>query len=515
MLQDAIPYRSTPAPNTTTSQDSLQILGAETEILLDTINDLFRQGIDANIPLPKIVVIGDQSAGKSSLIEAISEISLPREAGTCTRCPLQIQLHNAATAWECKISLTKRYAWSPTSSKTSPLHPWVEFENATITPFVKIRDKSKLEQGIRSAQIATLNPKEKDIKKFIDATELTHGIDVPFSPNVITLDIYAPGLLNLSFYDLPGVISQTPDGNRDTVKLIEALNLEYIKQENTIVLLTIPMESDIDNSKASALLRQAEASYRTVGVLTKPDRLQSDDRVDGWKAVLQDKAFRMGHGYFVVKQLSQSELANNLGHVDARLAEKHFFNSEQWTGRFGHDFADRLGTPNLQLALSKKLAQLIFTVMPSLQKKVGDKLTAVNKELNELPEPPTNGLQVVNATISEFKDQFKIVIEANNPNDLSNTWQHIKKTFQVEIVKAQRPKLQLDHNKVDGNSVGKAQLSTPSKRRLYVDLSSDNDSPFTTPTKGKRKNVAGTPTLAKAARIDTVREQSMKREGTL
>lgn len=37
------------------------------------------------IDLPQIVVIGSQSVGKSSLIESISDISLPRSSGTCTR----------------------------------------------------------------------------------------------------------------------------------------------------------------------------------------------------------------------------------------------------------------------------------------------------------------------------------------------------------------------------------------------------------------------------------------------
>lgn len=35
--------------------------------------------------LPMIAVVGSQSAGKSSLIESISGITLPRAAGTCTR----------------------------------------------------------------------------------------------------------------------------------------------------------------------------------------------------------------------------------------------------------------------------------------------------------------------------------------------------------------------------------------------------------------------------------------------
>jgi len=41
--------------------------------------------VGADVDLPVIAVIGSQSAGKSSLIEAISGITLPRAAGTCTR----------------------------------------------------------------------------------------------------------------------------------------------------------------------------------------------------------------------------------------------------------------------------------------------------------------------------------------------------------------------------------------------------------------------------------------------
>lgn len=41
--------------------------------------------VQVDIDLPRIAVIGSQSAGKSSLIESISGITLPRASGTCTR----------------------------------------------------------------------------------------------------------------------------------------------------------------------------------------------------------------------------------------------------------------------------------------------------------------------------------------------------------------------------------------------------------------------------------------------
>ena len=45
------------------------------------------------INLPQIVVVGSQSSGKSSVLEAIvGEDFLPRGAGIVTRCPLILQL---------------------------------------------------------------------------------------------------------------------------------------------------------------------------------------------------------------------------------------------------------------------------------------------------------------------------------------------------------------------------------------------------------------------------------------
>jgi ABC-type glutathione transport system ATPase component len=66
--------------------DALQRLGSSTRDMIRAINNLSKLGVEAEIDqLPRIAVVGNQSAGKSSLIEAISEIKVPRYSGTCTR----------------------------------------------------------------------------------------------------------------------------------------------------------------------------------------------------------------------------------------------------------------------------------------------------------------------------------------------------------------------------------------------------------------------------------------------
>jgi len=56
-------------------------------------------------------------------------------------------------------------------------------------------------------------------------------------------------------------------GEPSTVALVENLVLDYISQEHTLVLLAVPMESDIDNSKASGILNDAGANDRCIGKL--------------------------------------------------------------------------------------------------------------------------------------------------------------------------------------------------------------------------------------------------------
>lgn len=52
---------------------------------LDKIDKLRDFGVDEFVALPQLVVVGDQSSGKSSVLEAAMELPLPRDSGLCTR----------------------------------------------------------------------------------------------------------------------------------------------------------------------------------------------------------------------------------------------------------------------------------------------------------------------------------------------------------------------------------------------------------------------------------------------
>jgi AAA15 family ATPase/GTPase len=62
--------RSQPSAKTLHSSEAIE--------LLNVIDGLRSLGIDDEIPLPQIVVVGQESSGKSSVLEAISGVAFLR-----------------------------------------------------------------------------------------------------------------------------------------------------------------------------------------------------------------------------------------------------------------------------------------------------------------------------------------------------------------------------------------------------------------------------------------------------
>lgn len=64
--------------------------------MLEKIDKLFACGVGELVDLPQIVVVGDQSSGKSSVLEGLIKKPLPRDSGLCTRFATQFVFRRAA-----------------------------------------------------------------------------------------------------------------------------------------------------------------------------------------------------------------------------------------------------------------------------------------------------------------------------------------------------------------------------------------------------------------------------------
>lgn len=255
--------------------------------------------------------------------------------------------------WSCKVSLLKKYlyggAWNSTNQAFGP---WVP-QDPEDFPFSLIKNKSQVPYILRLAQLATLNPSQP-YENYIPGSVANPdmGTQVEFSPNIVRLDISGPGLPNMSFYDLPGVISvHELAEDQYLVELVKNLVIDYIQDHNCINLLTLPMTDDPSNSNASVLIRRAKAEARTVGVLTKPDRIQCGESLTQWVQILESKRFLLGLGYFVVKN-NPDPLVD---HAIARTEEEDFFRNPPWSTGL-RQFRNKFGTLQLQAFLSDRLA---------------------------------------------------------------------------------------------------------------------------------------------------------------
>ncbi|KAL2354881.1 Dynamin family protein [Cryomyces antarcticus] len=505
---------------------AVEVVGRGIKELVAAINGLEQLGVEASdLPLPKIVVVGDQSAGKSSVVEAISEIKVPRNSGTCTRAPLQINLaadDEPRAKWTCTVSLHKKYDFcnaepsNTSAQKQSPFYPWIEKDFPSDFLFKIVHRKEELEEVLLRAQVATLNPGSHPgnyLSCTINGTDDTSQLQVEFSPNVVRLDISGPGLPNLAFYDLPGIINQSADtGKPYLVKLVRSLVKEYVRSENALVLLACSMEGDIATSSASSIVRKMGAEHRCIGVLTKPDRLPIGDSVDIWKSVLNGDKFRLGHEYYVTRQPAQPDLEEGITHTQARLLEREFFEVvEPWSKTFSQ-FKSRFGTLNLQTALSRKLTQQIRANLPNINSQVARKLAQIEHELADLPDPPAaNSLQIVLEALNRFNNIVERHIEGAHPyNDFRHQWRALAQEFVQNVIQMRPTLIVRTPSDLTPQPVTFGSTTSPTKRESQETISilSDSEGELPTPSRkwsvpAKKRKLDATPNEASPQKFTT------------
>ena len=117
----------------------------------------------------------------------------------CTRfrCPTECRLSSSTEEWQCTVSLRFTY-----DTRGQPLG------QAINTPFGgPIFKKSEVEDRIRRAQRAILNPSTPSANFLQDDMDDGSPLELAFSMNCISLQISGKNVADLSFVDLPGMYS--------------------------------------------------------------------------------------------------------------------------------------------------------------------------------------------------------------------------------------------------------------------------------------------------------------------
>nr|POE49121.1 interferon-induced gtp-binding protein mx3 [Quercus suber] len=422
--------------------DAMQSLGQRSRKLIRVIQKLESLCIDSALPsLPKFVVVGDQSAGKSSIVEAICDIKLPRGSGTCTRCPFQITTTAAKshdTSWVCKIILQRK---SALHRGRDGIERWLDQDSLNSFHFATITNKALLGDVLRRAQLAILNP-QKDPFMFSNMAIMPdRDTKVEFSPNVVSLEIEAPGLPDLSFYDLPGAINVHELGHKHLVKLVENLVKDFVSDEKALIMLACSADQDVETSTAFKYVADCEAISRTIGVLTKPD-LVGAHRLPSLRRILNGEIFKLG-AWFVTKQLSQEEIDHGgiISHATARERECQFFANDPWCTKLG-TFRHRFGIQNLQDFISHKLSAHILSELPEIVSRVQDRLSEVDQALDLFPRAPDSPTHTVISVVQNLTDSVtQNVMGQNLQHQFLDSWRILFKSLRTQLKLA---RLQID-----------------------------------------------------------------------
>uniref|UniRef100_A0A8C4PWG3 Dynamin-type G domain-containing protein n=1 Tax=Eptatretus burgeri TaxID=7764 RepID=A0A8C4PWG3_EPTBU len=321
---------------------------------LDLIDKLRAMGVEQDVALPTIAVIGDQSSGKSSVLESLSGVQLPRGNGIMTRCPLALKLKKCDSNWKCKI----------------------KYQTADGSFDEDIKAPSDVGEAVLEAQ------------------KMLAGHQKGISQDLITLEVESSSTPDLTLIDLPGIARVAVEGQPlDIEKKIKELIMSYIEQEKTIILVTIPCNVDIATTEALSMARQCDPQgERTLGVLTKPDLMDRGTENSAIR-VLNNQSISLKKGYIMVKCRSQWDIEGSITLEDAIKAERSFF---EMHSVFKY-IEGKCTTQVLANRLTTELVGQIKHLLPCLRQEVNRKFYETTEELNkfEYGAPTDNKSQII------------------------------------------------------------------------------------------------------------------------
>ncbi|CAK47954.1 hypothetical protein M747DRAFT_264994 [Aspergillus niger ATCC 13496] len=199
--------------------------------LLDKIDKLFACNVGEYIDLPQLVVIGDQSSGKSSVLEGLTLFTFPRDSGLCTRHATQI-IFRRTNDGERRITASIILGLNEPEERAAQLREWIAEDIHDLTPN---------------------------------------------SLSELMADISGPDEDHLSVIDVPGIFRNMTPGltTKEDKEMVREMVESYMKNPRSIMLTVVPANVDIATQEIIEMAREQDPhGERTIGVITKPDLVE-------------------------------------------------------------------------------------------------------------------------------------------------------------------------------------------------------------------------------------------------
>ncbi|PYH68859.1 dynamin family protein [Aspergillus vadensis CBS 113365] len=324
--------------------------------LLKKIDKLREKNIGKHVPLPQLVVVGDQSSGKSSLLASLTKIPFPRDLELCTRYATQIT--------------------SRREDDRSVAISIIPAGDASLEHRAKVQGFKRTLTGtddFRSEFPAIL--KEVDECMGI-RTDLSSNEGSVFSKDVLRIELCGPE---------------------------EDYLTNYIKDARTVILAVLPSNVDLATQEILKLAKDYDVNgERTLGVLTKPDLVIEQSAKAALCSLVMEHKRPLTLGYYLVRNQGADQDASFSGEEGERM-----FDSQPWNTLP----RDRIGIQALRERLGELLSEVTEREFPELRKDIKNQIDSCHQDLVRLG-PARQTEQEQRAFLSGIARQFQSLARA-------------------------------------------------------------------------------------------------------
>ncbi|CRJ91682.1 hypothetical protein BN1708_009363, partial [Verticillium longisporum] len=187
-----------------------------------------------------LVVVGDQSSGKSSVLESLTGFAFPRAAGLCTRYATQITSRRDDSE-SIDVSIIPHP--SSSESRAEQLRGFQRSINIEDLALAEVFADANNAMGIRG---------DGDDPSSTDLTT--------FSEDILKIVISGPTQQHLTIIDVPGIFRTSTENltTDDDILLVRNMVKKYITDQRTIILAVIPCNVDIATQEVLTMAKEVD-----------------------------------------------------------------------------------------------------------------------------------------------------------------------------------------------------------------------------------------------------------------
>ncbi|KAN0099166.1 P-loop containing nucleoside triphosphate hydrolase [Hyaloscypha variabilis] len=352
--------------------------------LFDALEQLATLDVARDIETPQLIVVGDQSNGKSSVLEALVRSHFPVSETACTRFPIKLILRRSnETLLKVKIELSedsKRPAGEKAKMQrfSHTLPSWDGLADLVVQATTALGVSSGT--GSNKSHSSTKSKQHKPRQ---------------FTEDVLIIEKHGPNLPILSLMDLPGLFQgESADQDERSREIVAGMVDKQVRLKNNVILLVISAKTSLVNQTVvrtfqNVLKDDKGLRDRAIGVMTHPD--EAGDLLAQMQGVISHglDTLKLKHSWHVIRNQNKEERERSESLGDGDRKEEEFFNGLAWQ----QVPEERKGIRNLRATLRSTIWIRIQDALPHIILQIKEKIADIDGRLKASNESRADDYQ--------------------------------------------------------------------------------------------------------------------------